>query len=222
MWRVVVDRVIFRKPYITRTTFIGGTLWNEVPEYPEWISLLGHPVRFNTSGARCALCSAASRARNNSFFIVCGIVSTIHLTTTGSIISNVGLAGRIAAGTEEPSRRPMKACKNTHTSCDGTGRHDCDGAASVIANTTTSAATASSAATAASATAASRGATQHPPGGERCGSGARCCIWSRRGGHWRGGTTVVHTGGAHHTGSAHRSGSAHHQAKPHKTGKSRR
>jgi methionine-S-sulfoxide reductase len=83
------------------------------------------------------------------------------------------VAGRIAAGTEEPNRRPNESLKNTHTSCDGTGRHDCDGAASVIANTTTSA-----------ATAASRRATQHPPGGERCGSW--CCIWSRRERHWRG------------------------------------
>jgi len=67
----------------------------------------------------------------------------------------------------------MKTFKNTRTSSDGTGRHDCDGAASVIANTTTSA-----------ATAASRGATQQPPGGERCGSW--CSIWRCRERHWRG------------------------------------
>jgi hypothetical protein len=92
------------------------------------LGTLDHPVGFNTSGALVCSRSAASRARNNSFFIVCGIVPTIHLTTTGSIVNNVGLAGRIAAGTEEPNRRPNETLKNTHTSCDGTGRHDCDGA----------------------------------------------------------------------------------------------
>jgi hypothetical protein len=54
------------------------------------LGTLDHPVGFNTSGALVCSCSAASRARNNSFFIVCGVIPTMHLTTTGSIITNVG------------------------------------------------------------------------------------------------------------------------------------
>ena len=151
----------------------------------------------------------------NSFFIVCGIVPTMHLTTTGSIITtwDSGLAGRIAAGTEEPNRRPNESLEETHTSCDGTGRHDCDGAAGVIANTTTSAATATSGATATAATAAAAEEqhNSHPVAKGAAAGAAFGAASSATGGN---GTTVVHTG------SANRSGSANHQAKPQKTGKS--
>ena len=47
-------------------------------------------------------------ARNNSLFMVCVIVPAIHLTTTGTITTHVRLAGRIAAGTEEPERGHRK------------------------------------------------------------------------------------------------------------------
>jgi hypothetical protein len=56
-------------------------------------------------------------------------------------------------------RRPNESLKKTHTSCDGTGRHDCDGAAGVIANTTTSAATTTSTATATSGATATTAAS---------------------------------------------------------------